>query len=338
MRATSSRQHPQRQIGGFTLIEALVVIAIIGILIALLLPAVQMAREAARRLQCVNNLKQIGLALHGYHDAIGSFPWGEGPDNWNNWSAHVLLLPHIEQGALFNAFNFANYNWPCQPRPTGVNTTAQLTTLSLLLCPSDLDRLSVPQGHVNYCTNAGIDQNFAPKSAPSGLFAQAPYCPNTVRFQDITDGLSQTVAVSERVKGIDDITSIYDPLTPSSSLVNANGLQATAPAYYAFCIKTAPTPGVALFGVHQTIGAFGAYWFYGGPTSTRYNHIMPPNTWSCGSGQTDGAYTASSRHPGTVNVLLADGSTRAVKQTIGVPVWWALGTRAGGEVVSANAY
>jgi prepilin-type processing-associated H-X9-DG protein len=86
------------------------------------------------------------------------------------------------------------------------------------------------------------------------------------------------------------------------------------------------------------VGAFGAYWFYGGATSTRYNHIMPPNTWSCGSGQTDGAYTASSRHPGVVNVLLADGSTRAVKQTIAVQVWWALGTRAGGEVISADAY
>ena len=97
---------------GFTLIELLVVIAIISVLIALLLPAVQAAREAARRMQCANNLKQIGLALHGYNDGVGSLPWGEGPDGWNNWTAHVLLLPYLEQGAVFNAINFADYVLP----------------------------------------------------------------------------------------------------------------------------------------------------------------------------------------------------------------------------------
>jgi prepilin-type N-terminal cleavage/methylation domain-containing protein/prepilin-type processing-associated H-X9-DG protein len=329
---------------GFTLIEALVVISVIALLVALLLPAVQAAREAARRMQCANNLKQIGLAHHQYHDSVGSLPWGEGPDDWNNWSAHVMLLPYLEQGALFNALNFANYAWPGEPKLVGVNSTAQLTKLSVLLCPSDLDRLSASQavwycvsGHVNYCANAGTDQNLAPKVPPSGLFAQAPYCPTAVRLQDIADGLSQTAALSERVKGIENSTSIYDPLMPSSALVEAGGLQATTSDYYKFCIRTAPTPGVALHEVGG-IGAFGAYWFYGGPTCTRYNHIMPPNTWSCGSGQEDGAYTASSRHPGVVNVLLADGSIRAVKQTIAMQVWWALGTRSGGEVISTDAY
>ena len=325
---------------GFTLIEVLVVIAVIGLLVALLLPAAQAAREAARRMQCANNLKQIGLALHGYHDAVGSLPWGEGPDDWNNWSAHVMLLPYLEQGALYNALNFANYAsgdflLPGEPTSVGANSTVQLARLSVLLCPSDLDRLSAPQGHVNYCANAGTDRDFAPKAPPSGLFAQVPYCPSPVRFQDIPDGLSQTAALGERVKGIDNVTSIYDPLTPSSALVDAHGLQAGTAAYYRACSRAAPTPGVALFGQPHTFGAFGAYWFYGGPTSARYNHIMPPNTWSCGSGQSDGAYTASSRHPGVVNLLVADGSTRAVKQSVALPVWWALGTRAGGEVISA---
>ena len=338
MRTVSTRPNPKHSDLGFTLIEVLVVIAIIGLLIALLLPAVQAAREAARRMQCANNLKQIGLALHGYHDGVGSLPWGEGPDNWNNWSALVMLLPYLEQGALFNALNFANYDWPGEPRLTSVNATAEFTTLNVLLCPSDLDRLSAPQGHVNYCTNAGTDQNFAPKAQPSGLFAQAPYCSVTVRFQDITDGLSQTAALSERVKGIDTFSNVYDPLTPSSSLVEAHGLQAATPVYYGFCIQTAPTPGVTLHVVPFPLTAFGSYWFYGGAPSTRYNHIMPPNAWSCASSQTDGAYTASSRHPGVVHVLFTDGSTRAVKQTVAIQVWWALGTRAGGEAVSGNAY
>jgi prepilin-type N-terminal cleavage/methylation domain-containing protein/prepilin-type processing-associated H-X9-DG protein len=327
-----------RHSGGFTLIEVLVVITIIGLLIALLLPAVQAAREAARRMQCANNLKQLGIALHSYHDAVGSLPWGEGPDSWNNWSAHVMLLPYLEQGALFNAFNFANYDFPGEPRLTSVNMTAEFTKLNVLLCPSDLDRLSAPHGHVNYCTNAGTDYTLAPKGPPSGLFAQAPYCPAAVRFQDITDGLSQTAALSERVKGVDMNSNVYDPLTPSSSLVEANGLQATTQVYYDFCKKTAPTPGVTLHAVPFPLTAFGSYWFYGGPPSTRYNHIMPPNTWSCASDQENGAYTASSRHPGIVNVLMADGSTRAVKQTIAIQTWWALGTRAGSEVISADAY
>ena len=96
----------RRPDGGFTLIELLVVIAIIGLLIALLLPAVQSAREAARRLQCATNLKQIGLALHAYHNAVGTRPWGQGPFGWNDWGAITMLLPHFEQGPLYDGINF----------------------------------------------------------------------------------------------------------------------------------------------------------------------------------------------------------------------------------------
>jgi prepilin-type N-terminal cleavage/methylation domain-containing protein len=113
---------------GFTLIEVLVVIAIIGLIVALLLPAVQAAREAARRMQCANNLKQIGLALHGYHDAVGSLPWGQGPFGWNDWGALALVLPHMEQGDLFNGINFSQDLLPAQPG-CPANTTAQAIML-----------------------------------------------------------------------------------------------------------------------------------------------------------------------------------------------------------------
>src|SRR6478609_3465914 len=92
----------------FTLIELLVVIAIIAVLIALLLPAVQAAREAARRAQCINNLKQLGIALHNYEGAVGSLPWGDGPKGWNDWSATALLLSYVEQAGAYNALNFTN--------------------------------------------------------------------------------------------------------------------------------------------------------------------------------------------------------------------------------------
>src|SRR5262245_11475243 len=104
---------------GFTLIELLVVIAIIGVLIALLLPAVQSAREAARRTQCTNNLKQIGLAMHNYVNNIGSFPWGEGPVDNNDWSALALTLQFLEQGVVWNSINFS---WSAG-NPSGMNLT-----------------------------------------------------------------------------------------------------------------------------------------------------------------------------------------------------------------------
>jgi len=197
---------------GFTLIELLVVIAIIGLLIALLLPAVQAAREAARRAQCINNLKQMGLALHNYVSANGdAIPWGIGP--WSDdWSAQTMLLPYVEQGALFNSINFFhNMSWgPAY----AANTTATYATISGFLCPSDADKVTNAEGHNNYMGNAGsAPNNFYGGTGGSngdngfaGLFMWwggnngQPVI--TVRLRDITDGTSQTAAFSERVKGI----------------------------------------------------------------------------------------------------------------------------------------
>src|SRR4051794_4598815 len=130
---------------GFTLIELLVVIAIIGVLVALLLPAVQMAREAARRSQCSNNLKQMGLAIHNYHDSIGAIP----PGSMNGWGPLTHMLPYLELGVVYNAINFSFS--ASQEQGNGQrNGTAWTTQISVFLCPSDVDRLTNVQSHTNY--------------------------------------------------------------------------------------------------------------------------------------------------------------------------------------------
>jgi prepilin-type N-terminal cleavage/methylation domain-containing protein/prepilin-type processing-associated H-X9-DG protein len=363
------RRRPTR---GFTLIEVLVVIAIIGLLIALLLPAVQSAREGARRMQCANNLKQIGLALHSYESAAGSLPWGQGPFGWNDWGALPLLLPHLEQLSLYNNMNFSTVLQPAQPG-CAENSTAQRTALNVLVCPSDIDRLTNREGHSNYASNAGSNPLFFGRATtapsfpmaavyptPDGLFAFVSAAPDppfgsVVSLSSIVDGLSQTAAFSERVKGIGTGNQL-DPLRPTSAVsgvprplgvVPGGGAADTVPQpYFNACRASPPALGnLATDAGPDGVGwyAYGMHWWTGHPYSGRYNHLMPPNTWSCaydvnGIINDNGANPASSRHVGIVNVLFADGSTRAVNQAVAVQVWWALGTRSGGEVISADAY
>ena len=240
---------------GFTLIELLVVIAIIAVLIALLLPAVQSAREAARRAQCVNNLKQLGLAMHNYHGAVNSLPWGDGPW-WIEWSAHTLLLPYMEQGPIYNAINFGNgfftdgssfvINYPA-------NTTAVYSVIAGFNCPSDSDRLTDPNGHNNYMANSGSAPNCdyggnantpawsEPAAGPfiysdSGSFTGLTFGGSSISIAAITDGTSNTAAFSERVKAIGNnftgTSAPFDPGKPTASLSTpaavANNLETTA--------------------------------------------------------------------------------------------------------------
>ncbi|AGA30903.1 DUF1559 domain-containing protein [Singulisphaera acidiphila] len=342
---------------GFTLIELLVVIAIIAVLIALLLPAVQAAREAARRAQCVNNLKQIGIALHNYHSSHDSMPWGDGPDEWNQWSSAALLLPYIEQSSLHNAINFSyglqNWNLP-------YNTTTHRTQISSLLCPSDIDRLTNADAHSNYSGNAGTAPatfyDWDNTGAFDGLFTWSGNPPKggsykktqtVAGFRDIIDGTSNTAAFSEKVKGIGTYSTerVADALRPPAvyALISKpTGADLLNPqTVYNQCKSLNPaSPGTPQN--QNSLYPNGALWYNGCPSNSRYNHVMTPNTWSCTYngrwGDMGGAVTATSRHPGVATVLFADGSVKAIKSSINPATWWALGTRAGGEVVSADAY
>ncbi|MEW4570989.1 DUF1559 domain-containing protein [Tautonia sp. JC769] len=335
--------HPRKRLG-FTLIELLVVIAIIGVLIALLLPAVQSAREAARRAQCVNNVKQIALALHNYHDTTGSFPWGQGPLGCNDWNYVSLMLPHLEQVSIFNALNFGTTNgvngFACAGH--AVNTTATRSSIASLVCPSDSgDGLTSPDGRLSYYGNTGstpVQFTTTANEKPNGLFASVPET-GPIRISSIRDGTSNTAAISERNMGIGqyDQRPFRDFTSPPTNYSSIGAvLPLTSQAFRQACMERGDPrqPGVAL----ACCRPVGAVWHMGNPNSGRYNHVMTPNTWACMEvgGNSNGATPPSSRHPGIVVVGMADGSVRPIKNTIAPEVWWAIGSRNGGEVVSSD--
>jgi prepilin-type N-terminal cleavage/methylation domain-containing protein/prepilin-type processing-associated H-X9-DG protein len=336
-----------RRRGGFTLIELLVVIAIIAVLIALILPAVQSAREAARRAQCANNLKQIGLAIQQYHVSHNCLPPGQLLYfNWLDISALVHILPFLEQQPLFNAFNVADVfpftgMGPVLPSYPP-NTTVARVQVAGFLCPSDSSRLTNPEGHTNYCGNSGSSpQSTEIICKQNGPFVAAPPVASydgchVFRFANIKDGLSTTACFSEKVLGIGLANQ------PDSSIPSSADLEVGTPAdvfntaaYYQMCLSANPNSTPLAFADGQ---AAGMYWTFGYAIDTRYTHIMPPNTQSCEVGGPwfgeRGAITASSRHPGLVNLVFCDGSVKGIKGSIVPATWWALGTIAGNEIVS----
>jgi len=333
---------------GFTLIELLVVIAIIAVLIALLLPAVQAAREAARRAQCVNNLKQLGIALHNYHSATNSLPWGSFyAGGWSDVSPLVMLLPHVEQTQIYNAINFSLYfSSVGMANPGGaIQTTAWRATVAAFQCPSDTDRLTNAECHTSYMANTGADA-----SSINNLNAlSGPFQPQVNRgngqynrpasFASIIDGLSNTAMISEVVKGIGTSNNAQiDPLKPSgtASVLTGGGSGGGSLNDYNLCqAKPVKTIADAASGTPT-----GSWYFVAQPNMSLYCHVMPPNTWSCAytaMRDYDASVTASSRHPGVVNVLMGDGSCKAVKSSVAREVWWGIGTKAGAEVISSDA-
>ncbi|MFO0890889.1 MAG: DUF1559 domain-containing protein [Isosphaeraceae bacterium] len=328
---------PQFRRRAFTLIELLVVIAIIAVLISLLLPAVQSAREAARRAQCTNNLKQIGLGLHNYESSNGTYPMSCSLPVGTlalTFSAHARILPFMEQGNLYNQINYDQF-WSLQ-------TTVCETQISSFICPSEINPDRNPSGLIRhspttYGVNGGTWLMWNPNADAMG---DGMFLVNKcVKPSSITDGLSNTIGFSE--------IKAYQPVLRDGGSPNGPG------------VPPPTSPG--------DIGAFGgsfdptfgnSQWVNGLYIHTGISTLFAPNTfvpYSAGgklydisftssrlglsvSNVTYVAFTSRSYHPGGVNTLMMDGSVRFVKSTIARDIWRALGTRAGGEVISADAY
>jgi prepilin-type N-terminal cleavage/methylation domain-containing protein/prepilin-type processing-associated H-X9-DG protein len=303
----------------FTLIELVVVIAVIAVLIALLLPAVQASREAARRVQCVNNEKQIGLALHNYHESRQCFP----PSSMGGISAFSALsqiLPFLEQSTMYNALNFS------LPDTDPANNTVLMAKVNGFICPSDLPDSAPANGaQTNYMadqgswivfgSSTGANANLPP---PNGVFIAG----SASTFASITDGLSNTGFFSERMLDfpsnavVDPIADVFFPRT--SPLTIDDAVQQCQAVDITNLANQAPV-------------FMGAPWINGQHV---FQYITGPNTRSCGFFIVNRAtMPPSSRHPGGVNLLLGDGSVRWIKDSIDLQTWRALGTKAGGEVI-----
>ena len=320
---------------GFTLVELLVVIAIIGILVALLLPAVQAAREAARRIHCVNNLKQIVLATHNFQNTHTAFPPSFGGLNETDWSSQACILPYLEEGAIHDQIDFSSaYSTAL------LHDGSRLSALRVktFLCPSETEdevrvNAGVPEHYpLNYGVNLGEWFVFDPTNGEIGNGAFGPL--KGLAPRDFTDGMSATLCAAE--------VKAYTAYFRNAALVN--------PAR-----PTDPSQICGLGGDFKSSSGH-TEWVDGRGHQIGVTSVFTPNTeviclqggsqydvdWTNqqeGKSTTVSTYaaiTARSHHPGVVNGALMDGSVTNFSDTIDLDVWRALSTRNGGEVVSGS--
>jgi prepilin-type N-terminal cleavage/methylation domain-containing protein/prepilin-type processing-associated H-X9-DG protein len=362
---------------GFTLIELLVVIAIIAVLIALLLPAVQAAREAARRAQCINNMKQLGLAMHNYATADGAIPTGDmtvrsattGALLGTGCMSHFArMLGYLEQQPLYNAINFSisayNANDLIGFR---ANSTVLNTRLNVFLCPSASlpnytlgnATVNLPSTGTSYFGSFGAslnpEDNLVDGAPPNGLFTVCLSGPS-ITLAMVTDGLSNTIAFGEWRVGTGNVSSVSpqdvvftnpiyysagnNPLSNLPAGNTGNMFLNWAAGCAALNRKQIASPSTRV----MTTVVLGVTWAIGNNIYNLGNTVVPPNAITypnCSSGSTldtPGIYGLSSFHPGGANVTMADGSVRFLKDSTNINTVWALGSRGGGEIVSADSF
>lgn len=329
-RIQAAIRFPERR-AGWTLLEAVVAVSVLGLLLAVLLPAVMSARESSRRVECTNHLRQFGAALHSFESTHGRFPAMvhetgldpvyRTPFSRHLYSPHVYLLPHLDQMPLFSQIDVSR-EFPGTRDPAEIPPEWNVA-IPVFLCPSDA---GYPGTNYRCCTGPRPLANDSERwLGGTGAFADM----RGFRTSEFRDGLANTVVMSERTQSDENITVFstddfwYAGVPPTLRPITSDEMQRICGS-----LSSAPS---------QFMPYAGRVWVTAGYANTLYNHVLPPNAIepdcsadndgaTLGDG-TVGAFKASSRHPGGVNVLYGDGSVRLIGNAIDLELWRAMATR-----------